>query len=105
MSHQSQVSPFRGAFDVALQEYEKTTNITLANHPIAEKLHSCHSVESIILLLQDQARQLGDFSGSDGIMKSIKNTVSVLSMLATTAGFGDTIDIVRRKPLMEVFRL
>ncbi len=105
MGHQSQPSRFQRTFDVALQEYEKLTNITLANHPIAEKLHNCHSVEPIIALLQNQVRQFGDFSGSDSIMKSVKNTVSLLSSLASTAALGDATTFVRPKPLMGVFHL
>jgi len=85
-----------------LQEYEKITGITLLKHPIAEKLHNCHSVEPIILLIQDQARDLGDFPGSNRIMESIKNSVSVLSMLAATPALGDAIDIVRTKALVGV---
>ncbi len=100
MSHQSPSSRFREDFDAALRDYEKTTNITLAKHPIAEQLQNCHSDESTITLLQDQARQFGDFQGSDRIMKSIKNTVSVLSNLARTTALSDATDSVRLKALM-----
>ena len=103
MSRESRPSRFRPAFDAALQEYEKITNITLATHPIAEKLNNCHSVEPIILLIQDQAREFGDVPGIDRIMKSVKNTVSVLSMLAATPALRDAIDIVRPKALMRAF--
>ncbi len=103
MSRESRPCRFRAAFDAALQEYEKITNITLATHPIAEKLNNCHSVEPIILLIQDQAREFGVFPGIDRIMKSIKNTVSVLSMLAATPALRDAIDIVRPKALMRAF--
>jgi hypothetical protein len=107
MTLQPRSSRVRGLFDAALQDYGKTTKVTLAEHPIAEKLQSCHSVEPIVTLLQDQARELGDFRGSDRVMKSIKNTVSVLSMLAATAALGDAIDIVRPnlKPLIGISHL
>jgi len=95
MSHESRLSRFRTAFDAVLREYEKITNITLAAHPIAEKLKNCHSVEPNILLIQDLAREFGHFPGIDRIMKSIENTVSVLSMLAAIPALGDAIDIVR----------
>jgi hypothetical protein len=95
MSLQSRSSHFRALFHAALQDYEKATNITLAKHPIAEQLLNCYSVEPIITLLQDQARGFGDFPRSDRLMKSIKNTIPVLSMLAATAALGDGIDIVR----------
>jgi hypothetical protein len=102
MHHESRSSRYQATFDAALQEYEKITGITLVKHPIAEKLHNCHSVEPTILLIQDQARELGDFPGSNRIMESIKNSVLVLSMLAATPALGDAIDIVRTKTLMGV---
>jgi hypothetical protein len=102
MHHESRSSRYQGTFDAALQEYEKVTGITLVKHPIAVKLHNCHSVEPIILLIHDQARELGDFPGSNRIMESVKNSVTVLSMLAATPALGDAIDIVRIKTLMGV---
>jgi hypothetical protein len=35
------------SFESALQAYQKKTGITLAQHPIAVNLQSCHSVEEI----------------------------------------------------------
>jgi len=88
MNHQSGLSRFRRLFDDALHDYEKTTNIALAKHPLAEQLQN-----SPLILLQDHARELGDFPGSDRMMKSIKNTVSVLGMLLdTTTALGEAID-------------
>ena len=103
MNPHSGSSRFRALFDVALRDYEKTTNITLAKHPIAEQLQNCHTVEPIMTLLQGQARELGDFPGSDKMMESIKNTISVLCMLGDTAALGDAINLVRPKVLMGVF--
>ena len=102
MSHHSGSSQFRRLFDDALHDYEKTTNIALAKHPLAEQLQNSHTVEPIILL-QDRARELGDFPGSDRMMKSIKNTVSVLGMLLdTTTALGEAIDpdLVRFRVVM-----
>jgi hypothetical protein len=103
MNPHSGSSRFRTLFDVALRDYEKTTNITLAKHPIAEQLQNCHTVEPIMTLLQGQAREVGDFPGSDKMMESIKNTISVLCMLGDTAALGDAINLVRPKVLMGVF--
>jgi hypothetical protein len=91
MSYQLGSSRFRGLLDAALQHYEKTTNISLAEHPLAEQLHSCHAVDSITTFLQDKAREFGDFPGSDRAMNAIKNTVSILSMLSSTAVLGDLV--------------
>jgi hypothetical protein len=95
MSHQSESDRLRGLFDAALQHYEKTTNIILAKHPLAEQLQNCHTIESTTNFLQDKARDFGDFRGSDKIMVSIKNTVSILSMLPVNATSDGARDPVR----------
>jgi hypothetical protein len=94
MSHQPQSSRFRGAFDAALQEYEKKDENNIGKTP------NRHSVELIIIFLQDQAREFGDFLGSDSlrIMQSIENTVAVLCALAATSTLGDTIGCRRDSP-------
>ena len=105
MSHQSERGRLRGLFDAALQDYEKTTDIVLAQHPLAEQLQNCHTVESTTTFLQDKAREFGDFRGSDRVMVSIKNTVSILFMLSANAASDNVIDLVRPNQLMGVSHL
>jgi len=105
MSHQSGLYRFRGLFDAAIQDYEKTTNMALTKHPLAEQLRNCPSVESTATFFQDKARGFGDFRGSDRIIISIKNTVSILSMLSATATRGDAVHLVCLKVLIQVFHL
>ena len=104
MSRQSRTSRFPGRFESALQDYEKTTNIMLAKHPLAEKLQSCNTVESVTTFLQSQVQEFDDFRGSDRIMKSIKNTVSILCILSETAVLrhGDAMHLVCAKAPMGV---
>jgi len=92
MSDQSGSSRLQALFELALRDYESTTNITLAKHPLAEELEKCQSVESIIALLQDEAE---GFRGSDRIMRSIGSTVSVLDQLSTITPLGGAIGLVR----------
>ena len=99
MSDQSGSSRLQALFELALRDYESTTNITLAKHPLAEKLQNCHSVETIIALLQDQAK---GFCGSDRIMRSIGSTVSVLDQLSTITSLGGAIGLVRQKTLTRI---
>jgi fungal STAND N-terminal Goodbye domain len=97
MSDQSESSPFQSLFDSALQDYEKQTGIGLADHPLAEQLQNCQSVESVIALLQEQARASQAFSKSqesDKIFKSLKSVVSALWSVSTTAAFGQAIGMV-----------
>ena len=97
MGDQSGSTRFRAPFESALEAYEKKTGITLAEHPLALQLQSCHSVEDITTLVQDQASAFGEFRGKDRIMKSIKSTASILATLSATASFGDAIGLVRHK--------
>lgn len=94
MSHESLSSRHRGLFDAALQDYEKTTNITLIKHPFAEQLQNCHSVESITTFLQDQVRESGHFQRGDEIMKSIKNIVSSICIVSATPALDDVVQLV-----------
>jgi hypothetical protein len=105
MSDQSASSRFLTLFESALQDYENQTGMTLDKHPLAEQLNSCHSVESVMAVLEGQARAVSDFRGSDGrAMKSLKAAVSVLFMLSTNSVLGEAIGLVRQKSEMGVGR-
>ncbi len=88
MGDQSGSPRFQVLFESALRDYERQTGITLANHPLARQLQICQSVESTTDLLQEQARALSVYRGSDKIMKSLKSVVSFLSKVASTPAFG-----------------
>jgi hypothetical protein len=77
--------PFLDSFRVCLAGVQEKTGITLIEHPLAVQLQSCHSVESITAVLQDQIQASNDFGGDDRIMKSIKSIISITSTLAVTA--------------------
>lgn len=72
---------FQTLFESALRDYEKQTGITLANHPLAEQLQDCQSVESVTTLLHGQARAFNKFKGNDRVVKSLKSVVSVIAAL------------------------
>ena len=105
MTDHSVTSRHQTLFELALRDYEINTNISLAEHPLAQKLEDCHSIDSITTLLQDQARSFGEFRGNDRVMKSIESTVSFLYKLSSTAALDDGISLVRQKTLLSVFRV
>jgi len=105
MTDQSVSSRPQALFELALEDYETKTTVSLAKHPLAQKLEDCHSVESITTLLQDQARTFGEFRGRDRIMKSIRSTVSFLYKLSGTAALSDCIRLVHQKTLMSAFHI
>ncbi len=88
MGDQSRLSRFQVLFGSALQDYEKQTGTTLANHPLAQQFQICQSVESTTALLQEQAHAFKEFRESDKIMKSLKGVVSFLSKVASTPALG-----------------
>jgi len=105
MTDQSVSSRFRTLFEVALEDYEIKTKISLEKHPLTQKLENCHSVESITTLLQDQARAFGKARGEDRITKPIKSTVSFLYKVSATAAFGVDLGLVHQRILMAVFHV
>jgi hypothetical protein len=105
MTDQSVSSRFRAIFELALEDYEIKTKISLVEHPLSQKLETCQSIESTTALLQDQARTLGQFRGRDRIMKSIRIAASFLYKLSTTAVLVDGIGLVRQKTLMMVLHV
>jgi hypothetical protein len=60
MSDYPQSSRFRVLFESTLHDYQKQTGTTLASHPVAKKLQNSGSVESVVAVLQEQARAFGD---------------------------------------------
>jgi len=86
-------------FESALQDYERQTGIELVKHPLAERLEDCHSVESVVIVLQEQVQIIGDLRGGDDdggrIMKSLRGAVLSLHTLSTSTPVGDVFGLVR----------
>ena len=105
MGDQSQSSRFQALFESALKDYQSQTGTILANHPLAQQLQSCDSIESVTAVLQAQARAFSELRGDGGkIMKSLKHVVSDLYSLSASTALGEAIGIVRRRALISVKR-
>jgi len=90
-------------FDAALQSYEKQTGMKLIDHPLTRQLENCHSVNSVMDILQQQARALTEFRGDDGkAMKSLKRAVHVLHALSASTILGEGIGLVRWMPFIRI---
>jgi hypothetical protein len=88
---------FRARLESALQAYEETAGVILAEHPLAVELQSCHSVESSATVLKYEANSLGDpLGGSDRIIRPIERIVSILFTLSST-NLGDADSSVRQQ--------
>ena len=101
MSDHSGSPLFQVLFESALQDYENQTGISLASHPLAEQLQNSQSVEFVTTLLQEQTRAFRKFRGSEKIIKLLKNVVSALSSITSTAALGQVCPML----LMGVTRL
>ena len=97
MGDLSESTSFRALFESAFQAYEKKTGITLAEHPLAVQLQSCHSVESMTALVQDQASAFDEFRGKGRLVKFAKSTLSILTKLSAAIPPRATFGLVRRK--------
>ena len=97
MSDQSGTSHFPVLFEAAFRDYEKQTGKTLANHPLAEKLQSCDSVESVTAVLRERTEAFSEIRGKDKVLKPLKNVLSILHRLcsASTVDFGQHLGLVR----------
>ena len=99
MGEQLGSSHFRALFGSTLQGYEKNTGISLAQHPLAIKIHNSGSIKSITSLLQEQGAS-SDLGRNDRIINSVKSTISILATLSATTALDWAIDLVRQKQLM-----
>jgi hypothetical protein len=97
MSGQSGPSHFQALFEAAFRDYEKLTGKTLANHPLAEKLQNCDSIESVTAVIREQTETSGEVRGNDKVLKPLKNVLSVLHKLssASAVNFGQHLGLVR----------
>ena len=96
-------SSFQDLFNAALQEYENQTGCKLMEHPLAKRLETCDSVESITVILQEQAQIFRNFRGDDGkLMKSVKSSVDVIYTLSVSTVLGEGIGLVHSMSFIEV---
>ena len=89
MSQPPSSSPFQALFDAALKDYETRTGISLVNHPFSKQLEECDSLDSIDVVLQEQAKGFCKFRGDNGkLMNSVKCSIDVLYTITTVLGEG-----------------
>jgi hypothetical protein len=68
----------------------------LANHPLAEKLESCDTVESVTAVLREQTETSSEIRGKDKVLNTLKNVLSVLHKISSASvNFGQHLGLVR----------
>lgn len=94
MSDQSGSSHLRVLLEAALQDYKQQTGIELVDHPLAERLQDCNSVESVTAILCEQAPYFKEFQEKDKILRPLRNVLNVLQRLSSAANFPQGIGLV-----------
>ena len=91
-------SRYQELFVAAVHNYEMRTGIALIQHPLAEKLQNCDSVESVTAVLRENMQAFSGFRENDKVLRRVENAVSVLyqfSARTATTNFGHDIGLVR----------
>ena len=96
MSDQSGSSHLRVLFEAALKDYKQQTGIDseLTEHPLAERLQDCNSVESVTAILREQAQDFKEFREKDKVLKPLKNVLTILHKLSFAASIAHNVGLV-----------
>jgi hypothetical protein len=85
----SSSSSFHSIINNALEAYEKRTKKNLLSHPLAGQLQTCNSPGAILLVLQQQVREINQSqSGDEMLTKWLNPTVNVLYAFTEALGEG-----------------
>ena len=103
MSHTQPVatssSSFQQTFNNALKAYEERTKQDLLVHPLAAQIRACDSPNSILLVLQQQVKELyrSQSTSNDRLTKWLDPTVFILYALPPTLGEGISMVCLRSR--------
>jgi hypothetical protein len=81
-------------FGAALEDYKQQTGIKLTEHPLAERLRDCNSIESVAAILREQAQDLKEFQEKDKVLKPLKKILTVLHKLSSASNFAQDVGLV-----------
>jgi hypothetical protein len=90
-------SNFQAFFDAALKDYTEKTGKDLCDldHPLASKLDSCNSPDSILDIFKEQARGFDEFrKGDTKLFKWLNPIVKVLHTISTNEVLGHSASSV-----------
>ena len=75
----SQPSNFQSILNSALMDYSRSTGQDLATHPLASRIHSSTTPDSVLAILQEQARGFVEYRNTDQrLMSSLRPVVAGL---------------------------
>jgi hypothetical protein len=86
---------FQALLDNALAKYTKCTGQDLRNHPLATMIKRGSSPESILAVLQEQARAFDEFKNGDSeLIKQLTPIVNTLHAISTHPVYGAVVRLV-----------
>jgi hypothetical protein len=72
-------------FEATLEDYKQPQmGIKLTEHPLAERLQGCNSVESVTAILCEQAQDFEEFREKDKVLVPLKKVLTVFHRLSRT---------------------
>ena len=95
----------RELFEHALETYKQQTGIELVNHPLAERLQDCNTVESVTNVIREQAQDFKKFQEKDRVLNPLRKVLKVLHILPSAADFAQDAGLVRPQASTGVQRL
>ncbi len=91
----SSSSHFNVLLNAALTKYTEQTGNDLRDHPLASRIDSCDSAESILDIFQEQATEFDEFRKSDNkLFKWLAPVVKVLHALSTNKALSEHASLV-----------
>jgi hypothetical protein len=88
-------SNFQALLNAALANYTKQTGRDLRNHPLADRIDSCDSPDSILDIFQEQVKAFDDsINGDTKMFKLLRPVVNVLHALSTNSVVSDNGSLV-----------
>jgi len=99
-------SNFETLLNAALAKYTKQTGNDLRDHPLASKIDSCDSPDSILDIFQEQARAFDEFRRDDTkLFKCLRPVVNVLHALSTVPILSDSGSFVSLATFLVIYSM
>lgn len=78
---------FQPILDAALADYTKQIGIDPAKHPFADQLHTCHSSDDVLKLLEDKANEFKNYrEGNRKLIDCLQPAVKAIHAFSDVLG-------------------
>jgi len=82
--------------DAALADYAKQTGVDPAKHPFSDQLHTCHSSNDVLKLIEDKLNEFKDYrEGNRKLINCLQPVVKVVHAFSDV--LGEVVSFARLK--------